>query len=358
MAKDFYEILGVAKTASQDEIRKAYYKLAHQHHPHKGGDEAKMKEINEAYGVLGNEEKRKQYDQFGQTFNQAGGQGGYGDFSDFFGGQRGGQGFNFEFNDLGEMFGDLFGGSSNRSRGQSAGRQGKDISADITLSFSEAAFGAEKSVTLNKDAVCQHCQGSKAEPGSKNITCKTCGGSGQIVRNIGFGIGLPSVCPDCQGQGSKAEKECTVCRGQGVEKKTEIINIKIPEGIDNGQTIRVSGKGHGAAKNGQAGDLYLKIKVSSDPRFKRQGFDIHTQTEISFTIAALGGKIEIETLAGKLWLKIPDGTQSGKVFRLKNRGVPILNGRGRGDQLVEVIVKTPTKLNRKQKELLKEFDKE
>lgn len=355
MAKDFYEILGVSKTASQDEIRKAYYKLAHQHHPHKGGDEAKMKEINEAWGVLGNEDKRKQYDQFGQTFNQAGGQGaGFNGFSGF--GGQGGQSANFDFSDLGDLFGDLFGGQGGRAR--SSQNSGSDISAEMTINFSDAVFGLEKTITLAKDAVCDKCHGSKAEPGSKNITCKTCHGSGQIVRNVGFGFGFPSVCPDCQGNGSKPEKICSACRGKGVVQKDENITIKIPAGIDHGQSIRLPGKGNAAPKNGQPGDLYIKIKVAPDLRFKRQGYDIYSKNEISFTTAALGGKIEVETIDGQVWLKIPEGTQSGKVFRLKNHGVTVLHSRGRGDHLVELIVKTPIKLSRRQKDLLRELENE
>jgi molecular chaperone DnaJ len=357
MGKDYYQILGVSKSASPEEIRKAYYKLAHQHHPHKGGDEAKMKEINEAYAVVGNEDKRRQYDQFGSAYNQAGGgASGFGNFSDFaqqFGGQ---QGASFDFGDLGDVFGDLFGGGRSRSR-SSRVRQGADIQLELSLNFKEAAFGVDKTLNLNKDIKCQKCGGSGAETGTKNINCKTCGGSGQIVRNIGFGLGFPSACPDCEGRGSKPEKECSACRGKGTVKENETFTVKIPQGIDNNQTIRVSGKGNTGAKGGEAGDLYLKIRVNADPRFKRQGFDIHTQAEISFTQAALGGKIEIDTLDGRLWLKIPEGTQSGKILRLKNSGVPVLNGRGRGDQLVELIVKTPVKLSRRQKDLLQEFEK-
>src|SRR3989338_4737541 len=269
MSKDYYKTIGVDKKAGADEIRKAYYKLAHQHHPHKGGDEAKMKEINEAYSVLGNQEKSSQYDQFGSTFEQARSQGGSSGFGDFSGFAR-------------------------NADGQPGG-----------------------------------------QPGSKVITCKTCGGSGQVVRNIGFGLGFPSVCPDCEGFGQKVEKECFACRGQGRNKQTRDLNVKIPAGIDQGQTIRLSGKGQAGTKGGEAGDLYLKIKIAPDARFARDGYNILTKAKISFTRAALGGKIEIETLDGKLWLKISEGTQAGKVFGLKGRGVPVLHGRGRGDQLVE-----------------------
>jgi len=366
MAKNYYDILGVSKTATQEEIKKAYYKLAHKHHPNKGGDEAKMKEINEAYSVLGKIEKRKQYDQFGSTFEQARAQGGFGgfggfrDFSDFAeayksGGGQNGQSFSFDMGDLGDIFGDLFGMGGSRRTRTSRSFQGSDIEADLTIDFQEAAFGTEKELRLNKDIVCPKCKGEGAEPGSKVTTCPTCQGTGQIVRNIGFGIGIPSVCPDCNGQGRKAEKNCSQCGGKCTIKDTETIKVKIPAGIDNGQSIRLSGKGQAGIKGAPAGDLYLRIKVLPDIRFRREGFDIKTKAEISFTQAALGDKIEIETLDGKIKLKIPEGTQSGKVFLIKDKGVPHLQSRGRGDQLVEVIVKTPKDLSRKQKELLREL---
>jgi len=367
MAKDYYNILGVTKGSSPEEIKKAYYKMAHQHHPHKGGDEAKMKEINEAYSVLGNAEKKAQYDQYGSTFEQARSQGGFGgfngfqDFSDFaeaFRSGSGNSGANFSF-DLGDIFGDLFGTGSSRTKSRRASKfQGADIEAELTLDFQEAVFGTEKELSLNKNSVCQKCKGEGAEPGAKVTTCSTCRGTGQVVRNMGFGIGFPSTCPACEGTGKKAEKECSQCRGQGVTKETENIKVKIPAGIDNGQTIRLAGKGQAGNKGGLAGDLYLRIKVLPDLRFKRSGFDLKMKTEISFTQAALGAKIEIETIDGAVRLKIPEATQSGKVFRLKGKGVPILHGRGRGDQLVEIIVKTPSRLSRRQKELLKELEDE
>ncbi len=363
MAKDYYDTLGVSKSASQDEIKKAYYKLAHQHHPHKGGDEAKMKEINEAYGVLGKPEKRKQYDQFGSAFGQTGFNGSEsGGFSDFANAYRnaagaGGANFSFDMGDLGDIFGDFFGmGKKTRSSRSAMGLQGADIEAELTIDFYEAVFGTEKEFALNKDITCQECKGSGAEKGSKVVTCKTCGGTGQIIRNIGIGgFGLPAVCPDCGGTGQKIEKECRSCRGLGIIKGSDKIKIKIPAGIDNGQTIRLAGKGQPGQRGGEAGDLYLRIKVLPDLRFRRDGFDIRIKKEISFTQAALGDKIDIETLEGTVKLKIPEGTQSGKIFRIRGKGIPHLQSRGRGDQLVEVIVKTPTNLSRKQRELLKEL---
>jgi len=303
--KDYYQILGVGKTASPEEIKKAYYKMAHQHHPHKGGDEAKMKEINEAYSVLGNQEKRKQYDQYGQTFEQARSQGGFGgfngfrDFSDFaeaFGQGQKGNNFSFEFGDLGDVFGDLFGFSEGRTKSRSAQKhQGADIEVELTLDFKEAAFGTEKNIILNKNETCQKCKGSGAEPGSKTVTCSTCRGTGRIMQTIGFGIGFPVVCPECEGRGKINEKECNQCRGKGIEQGTDEIKVKIPAGIDNNQTIRLAGKGQAGEKNSQSGDLYLRLKVAPHSFFKRDGYDIKTRAEISFTQAALGDKIEIET---------------------------------------------------------------
>lgn len=352
---DHYSTLGVDKTASQAEIKKAYYKLAHQHHPHKGGDEKKMKEVNEAYQVLGNDDKRKQYDQFGQTFNQAGGMGGQGfeDFAKNFSGQQGGgfQSASFDFGDLGDVFGDLFGGG----RGKSRSRTGTDIEADMTINFFESVSGVEKRFSLTKDVICTRCKGSKGEPDAKISTCSTCKGTGQVVRNVGFGIGFPSVCPGCAGEGKKVNKPCKKCDGQGIHQDSENIKVKIPAGIDSGQSIRLPGKGQAGAK-GQAGDLYLRISVTPDKRFERRGYDIITKLEISFSQAALGDKIQIETVDGKVKLKIPEGIQGGKVIRIKGKGVPKLNTKGRGDHLVEITVKTPTHLSRKQKELLKDLD--
>jgi len=362
MAKDYYKILGVNKTASQDEIKRAFRKLAHQHHPDKaGGNEQKFKEINEAYQVLSNSQKRQQYDQFGSTFEQARSQGGFGGFNDFASAFRnsGGASFDFGAGDLGDIFGDLFGFGGNRSRGRAgSASSGADIEAEITIDFREAVFGSEKTITLTKDETCSRCQGSGAEPGSKINTCPECKGTGQVLRSIGFGISFNSVCPACGGQGQKAEKDCSVCHGGGIEKKTRQIKVKIPAGIDNGQMIRLSGEGQSVGRSGKSGDLYLRIKVTPDREFKRDGYDILTEAQISFSQAALGDKVSIDTLDGKVKLKVTEGTQSGKVFRLRGRGVPHVQGRGRGDQLVRVIVKTPTDLSRKQKELLKELEKE
>lgn len=363
MAKDYYEILGVAKGASQEEIKKAYRKKAHQHHPDKsGGDEAKFKEVNEAYQVLGNAERRKQYDQFGSAFNQQGGGFKASDFS--------GQGFdpfrqggyrtenvNFDFGDIGDIFGDIFGMGRSRSR---AGRvqRGQDIEMEMEVDFREAVFGAEKMIELYKTVTCEKCDGSGAEPGSKIDTCSTCKGSGQvdqIQRTILGQIRARTICPDCEGQGKTYSAKCSKCKGAGVTKDTTKIKVRIPEGINNGQSIRLSGEGEAAPKGGPAGDLYIAILVKPDKEFRRDGDNILSQIEISFSQAALGTKAKVNTLEGEGSLKIPSGTQSGRVFKLSGKGVPHLNSRGWGDQLIEVIVKTPEKLNREQKKLLEKL---
>jgi molecular chaperone DnaJ len=364
MSKDFYKILGVDKNASQDDIKKAFLKLAHQYHPDKtGGDDSKFKEINEAYQVLGNAEKRKQYDQFGQTFNGAGGfNPGAGFGNQGFGGFQNGQGFNINMDDLGDMFGGLgdifgFGGSSSRSRRRGPQR-GEDIEAVITIDYNEAIFGTEKEVSLKKKVVCPKCEGSGAEPGAKIDTCPTCGGNGRVRRiqqTILGSIQTETICPTCGGEGKVPSKKCEECRGAGVILSTEKFKVKIPEGVDDGGRIRLGGFGEAGEKGAPAGDLFLNIRVRPSDKFERDGFDILTQREITFTQAVLGDKIEIETVYGPVELKIPEGTQSGTVFKLKAKGVPHPDGRGKGDHLVTVVIKTPKGLSKKQKEMLKDL---
>ncbi|RJR31672.1 molecular chaperone DnaJ [Candidatus Parcubacteria bacterium] len=362
MSKDYYNILGIGKNASPDEIKKAYRKLAHQYHPDKqGGDEQKFKEINEAYQVLGNPEKRQQYDQYGQTFEQAKRQGGFSgfegfrDFSDFASAFRGnGSAQDFDFGGFGDIFGDLFG----FQRGTGGRKRGGDLQTSINITFKEAVFGAEKIINITKDNVCTRCSGTGAEPGSKVVTCPTCHGRGNVVRSVAFGIQMSSVCPTCGGAGKKAEKNCSKCRGRGVVRETSELKIKVPAGIDDGQSIKLSGQGQAGSSGGRAGDLYVVVNVAKDAEFEREGFDILSRREISVSQAALGDKILVDTLDGRIKLKIPAGTQSGKVFVLRGLGIPHLHGRGRGNHLVEINVKTPTNLSRRQKELLEELRKE
>ena len=358
MSKDYYNTLGVNKNASQDEIKKAFRKLAHEHHPDKkSGDEAKFKELNEAYQVLSDSKKRSQYDQFGSAFQngQAGGAQGFGGFSDFSGG------FNVNMDDLGDIFGglgDVFGfGGGQSSRSQRA-RRGQDIQVLLAINFNEAVFGAEKEISLKKTVKCSKCQGEGKEPGTEVITCKTCGGKGRIIRvqrTILGNMQVQATCEACGGEGKIFKEKCSACRGAGLVQQIVNLKVKIPAGIDNNETIRLTGQGEAAAKGAQAGDLYLKIRVNSDRRFERDGVNIKSRAEIIFSQAALGDKIEVVTVDGLVDLKIPEGTQSGKIFILRDKGVPYLNSRGRGNHLVEVIVKTPTSLSRKQKELLREL---
>jgi len=361
MSKDYYNILGVSKSASPDDIKKAFREKAHKFHPDKaGGDEAKFKELNEAYQVLGDSQKRSQYDQYGQTFEQAragGGFSGFEGFRDFSGFSNG---FNINLDDLGDImggFGDIFGFSAQGGQGRRRTKRGSDIEVILNVDFKQAVFGAEREISLKKNITCQRCQGDGAEPGAGSATCATCHGSGRVIktqRTILGNVQMQSTCPTCQGEGKVIKEKCKQCRGGGIVSEIVNLKIKIPAGIDNGETIRYSGQGE-AASGGQAGDLYIRVRVAPDKRFTRQGFNILSKAEISVATAALGGKIEVETVDGPVELKIPEGTQSGRVIKLKEKGVPHLRGRGRGDHLVEVIVKTPTGLSRKQKEMLRDL---
>lgn len=359
MAKDYYKILGVSSNASQEEIKKAFRKLAHQHHPDKsGGDEKKFKEINEAYQVLFDPQKRSQYDQYGQTFEQAQAGGGFSGFSDAFR-QAGQGGINFDFgdtNDFGDIFSDLFG-----MGGKKRQRTGQNIEVDLTVSLNDVALGAERIIELYKNIACHRCSGNGAEPGSEIKTCPTCKGHGQIyqVRSTILGqIRTTSTCPECQGAGKVSEKKCSECRGQGIVKETKKIKINIPAGINEGEAIRFQGEGEAGTKGAKAGDLYINIHIESHPLFTRHNADIYIKKYINVIQAALGDKVEVETLYGKIKLSIPEGTQSGEKFRLKNKGLSKIRGFGRGDEIVEIIVKTPKNLSKKQKELFKELGEE
>jgi molecular chaperone DnaJ len=365
MGKDYYKILGVEKGASPDEIKRAFRKLAHEFHPDKaGGNEAKFKEINEAYQVLGNEKKRQQYDQFGATFDQQGGFGAGMNWDDFMKYARAGAsqnfgGFNFNFNglDLGDIFGDLFGFSAGIRRG-SRKSGGEDIQIDLTLEFKEAIFGVRRSVELYKTARCEHCRGNLAEPGTKIVTCATCAGQGRVsrVERTFFGaFQTAAVCPDCHGDGKRAETPCSKCRGQGVVKQKETIEIGIPAGVEDGMTLQVSAKGNAGLYGGRAGNLYVNLHVRADKRFEREGADIYSKVKISFTQAILGDKIDVETVDGAVSLKIPEGTQPGTQFRLRGKGVPRQNA-GRGDMFVEVEVEIPTRLSRRQRKMMEEWE--
>ncbi|OGH64992.1 MAG: molecular chaperone DnaJ [Candidatus Magasanikbacteria bacterium RIFCSPHIGHO2_01_FULL_41_23] len=364
MAKDYYKIIGVEKTANAEEIKKAFRKLAHQHHPDKkGGDEAKFKELNEAFQVLGNEEKRKQYDQFGADFEQQGGFGGGAGWEDFMRAARGQQGgfqngAQFDFGGgFGDLFGDFFGGGNSRG-GQ---KRGQDIQVDVELNFREAVFGIEKEIHLTKRNACAVCNGSGAEPGSGHKKCAVCGGQGQVRRvqqTILGAMQSVATCDNCHGAGNVAEKKCKHCNGGGVERNDSKYTIKIPAGIDDGGTIRLSGKGEHPGVGGVAGDLYVRVRVRADKAFHREGQNIFTETHISFPQAALGDSVVIQTLDGEKKLAIPEGTQSQQQFRLRDLGVPEINGSRRGDQFVTVIIDVPKKLSRSAKKLIEELKNE
>jgi len=369
MAEDYYKILGVPKNATDDEIKKAYRKLAHKYHPDKsGGDEKKFKEINEAYQVLSDKTKRAQYDQFGQNFEQARAGGGQGfggfDFGNFarqggFGRDFGGIHFEFGGAD-GEDFEDIFSNVFGSRRGGSRKQRGRDIQIDVEISFEEMVTGAEREVNLRKSVRCDRCQGSGGEPESKMKTCPTCQGAGRVeqMRRSFFGsFSQVSVCPECQGEGKVYDKKCGKCGGDGRVKEEQKMKINIPSGIDDGQTISVEGAGEAGAKGAQPGNLYVVVHVRPHSKFTRKGNDILSAETISFSMAALGGEIEIETVTGKLILKIPSGTQSGELFRIKDKGVPDIHGRGQGSHLVKIIVEVPKKLSREQKRLMEELEK-
>lgn len=355
---DFYEILGVSKGASDDEIKKAYRKLAHKYHPDKsGGDEAKFKEINEAYQVLSDKTKRQQYDQFGQTFQGGAGQG-FGGF-DFSGfqqgfGNGGFEGFEFGGEGFEDIFSNIFGGGT-RSRRKA---YGADIQVDVEITFSEMVHGAEKEIKLYKRVTCDHCKGSGGEPGANLKTCPTCKGSGRIqtTRRSLFGtFSQVSECPECHGSGQVYEKKCSKCGGDGRTRQEQMIELKIPAGISDGQTISVKGQGEAGERGAQAGDLYVNVHILPHKKFMRKGNDILSKEYVPFSVATLGGKIEIDTIDGKLILKIPAGTPSGEIFRVKGRGIPELHGRGVGNLLVTVVVSVPKSLSREQKNLLEKL---
>lgn len=348
MEKDYYKTLGVNKNASEDELKKAYRKLAHEHHPDKGGNEAKFKEVNEAFQVLGDKEKRAKYDQFGAGFEQMGGG---------FGG-GGGQGFG-GFEDLGSMFGDLGGMFGGFGGGGQRQQRGQDVAVDVELSLHDVAFGIEKELSLRKYEVCDKCNGNGAERGSSLKKCASCDGKGQTVRiqrTILGNIQAVQMCGQCGGAGQIPEKKCSECRGEGAYDRTVKITVKIPGGIDDGEQMRVRGKGQAGPRGASPGDLYVRVHVKRDAELTRDEFDIHSTVRIGFALAALGGSKKIRTLDGELDLKIPEGTQGGQIIRLKARGITNLHGTGRGDHFVEVQIEIPTRLSRNQRKLLEEFE--
>jgi molecular chaperone DnaJ len=361
---DYYEILGITKNASQEEVKKAFHKLAHKYHPDKGGDEKKFKEINEAYQVLSDAQKRQQYDQYGKGFenmNQGGGNpfGGGGDFTWAWQNQNA----NVDFEDLGDVFENFFsfGGGARRASKKDT-KKGKDIQVEIEISLEQTLEQTPKTITLEKLITCHRCTGKGAEPGTKVDECVMCRGQGQVQevkRTILGSYTTFTTCPECKGEGTKPEKPCNVCKGEGRTKGREEITITIPAGIDTNQVIKVEGKGEAGKKNGKTGDLYLRVFVKKHDVFARKEDDLYISRYIGFSQAVLGDEIEVPTLEGKpILLKVPAGTESGRILRISGKGIPHFGGYGRGNLYVDLQINTPKKVSRKQKELLQELKKE
>jgi molecular chaperone DnaJ len=353
MAKrDYYEVLGISKTASADEIKTAFRRAAIEHHPDRGGDEAKFKEINEAYEILKDPEKKKRYDQFGHA-GVGGESAGYNPFGSY---STGGQNVNFDFGDLGlgDIFSSFFGGGSPNQR---QSNRGADVETRVEITFEQAIFGTEVPISMTLSDTCHHCKGTTAEPGYELKTCDTCKGQGQVVssmRTVFGNIQQATICPTCKGSGKVPEKQCTVCHGSGVVSKKQDIKLKIPAGIEDGTTIRLREHGEAIA-NGPKGDLYVNVRVKAHKKFTREGDLILSNEHVSMVDAALGGEIDVETVDGAIRMKVPAGTQSGSDFKLSGHGVPHLKGSSRGAHIVTITVDIPTKLSKEQEKLLKDF---
>ncbi|MFP4643572.1 MAG: molecular chaperone DnaJ [Spirochaetales bacterium] len=357
MAKrDYYEVLGLSKGASMDDIKKAYRKLAVKHHPDRNPGDQKseelFKEATEAYEVLADENRRRAYDQFGFAGVDGASAGGGG------GGPQGFSDFEDIFSDFSDIFGSFFGGGSRRggrSSGRTSARRGSDLRYDLEISFEDAAFGTEVEIEFDRQATCGACGGTGAEDGASRRTCETCGGVGQVRRSSGF-FSIATVCPTCNGEGQIIENPCKVCGGTGVERQHRKLSVKIPAGIDSGKRINIPGEGDAGASGGPPGDLYVFVRVREHEYFERDGYDVYCLIPISITQAALGGEVNVPTLGGRrVKVRVPSGTQTGKVLRLKGEGIPHLNSSRRGDMYVKIQVRVPEKLNHKAKNLLKEL---
>ncbi|MFA5715455.1 MAG: molecular chaperone DnaJ [Candidatus Paceibacterota bacterium] len=359
MQKDYYKILGVEKGASSEDIKKAYYKLAHQYHPDKkGGDEAKFKEVNEAYQTLSDKDKRAQYDRFGTTFTGGQQQGGFNqniNWEDIMGNMGGFGGIE----DIFEMFGEGFGTSRKKPKDV---RKGKNLEVLLELDLESILHNQEKEIFITKNVKCSRCEGSGAEPGTNVKECFTCRGAGRVqqIRRTIFGtISQQVICPECHGEGVKPEKPCNVCHGEGRVRKEEKIKVNIPAGVDNNQIIKVKGKGEAGKRGGEDGDLYARIAIKQHKIFERSGDDIYIKQNITFSQATLGDKIKIPTLEKEnIIVSVPNGTESGKILKVSKRGIPHFSGIGRGNLYIQLNVETPEKITRRQRELLEELKKE
>ncbi len=367
--RDYYEVLGVAKSATADEIKSAYRKLAMKYHPDRNpGDkvaEEKFKEAAEAYDVLHDAEKRQRYDQFGHAAFSQGGGGGFGGFG------AGGMSMDDIFSMFGDVFGgraaggggfggfeDLFGGGRRRQRqaDPNAPRAGDDMTLRLEIDFDEALFGSERTIDITLPGSCPDCGGTGAAAGSRRVTCKTCGGHGVVIGGSGF-FQVRQTCPTCGGEGSVIEKPCRKCRGTGHVATPQKISLKIPAGVDDGSRLRLAGKGGGGLRGGPNGDLYVQLSVRESDLFVREGRDLGVDVPVSPVLAALGGEVEVPTPDGAATLKIPAGTPNGKLFRLRGKGVPSLRGGSAGDLTVRIVFEVPANLDRRQREALEAFQK-
>lgn len=343
----YYEILGVERGAPEDEIKKSYRRLAMQCHPDRNpGDreaEERFKEAAEAYEVLSNTEKREIYNRYGHEGLSGAGYRGFSGFEDI-------------FSSFGDIFGDVFGFSTGHSRSRSAARPGADLRYDLKISFMDAALGMSTEIRLEKFILCVTCQGSGCAPGSAPQVCDRCNGRGQVMQSSGF-FSISSTCPKCRGQGGVITTPCKECSGAGKVKKAKTVQLKIPAGVETGSRLRLRSEGEEGERGGPNGDLYVFIEVAPHETFERSGDDIYCRVPVTFVQAALGGSVEAPTLTGTEKLKIPRGTPTGKVFRLKGKGIVHLRGYGRGDQIIETVVMVPSNLTKKQEELLREFDR-
>ena len=347
--RDYYEILGVQKNASDADIKKAFRRLAMKYHPDRNPDdksaEEKFKEAKEAYDVLSNKQQRANYDQFGHAgINQSAG--------------FGGAGFNVEdiFGDLGNIFGDIFSGGRRSTRSSYGKQPGADLRYNLSISLEEAARGVTKKIQINTYALCEECQGRGTKKDSSLKTCPDCGGTGYVRLQQGF-FSVQQTCPSCYGQGKIIGDPCTACNGQGRRQKTKTLSVKIPVGVDSGDQIRLGGEGEAGLRGGPAGDLYVVVFVTEHSIFQRKGNDLYCEVPISFTTAVLGGELDVPTLEGKVKLKIPPETQTGKLFRLRGKGIKSVHNNFKGDTLCRVMIETPVRLNKQQKALLEELEK-
>jgi len=359
VGKDYYKILGVEKSATEEEIKKAFRRKAHEHHPDKkSGNEQAFKDVNEAYGILGDKDRRAKYDRFGSAaFENGGFNPGAGGFGGFGGFDFNNAGFNVNVDDLGDL-GDILGGMFGFGGRGSREKRGRDLEMEVDLEFKEAVFGTEKQVNIYTNAECDHCKGTGGEPGSKVSKCATCAGNGKVQRQQRTMLGVintVTTCADCHGKGERAEQACQICQGAGIQKKERKLSITIPAGMSSGEALKLSGQGDYPGVGGKAGDLYVRVRVKSDPLFTRDDHNVLSTINVPFSIMALGGKVDVETVDGPVVLKIPSGTTAKSTFKLRGKGVPYMSGYGRGDHMVTIMPDVPQKLSREQKKLLEDL---